>query len=250
VTDSAGLLAVGFAAAAAAVVSGPSRPSTGRRRAALLVPAESSTTTPRSSTPVRQQAAAMLAGVAVALSMGGVGGLLLGAVVGWMISRGLRRLPTRAEIRRRARLAGDLPACAQLVARALEAGAAPVDALHLVARSLGDPVAAVLGPTVARLRLGADPAVVCADLAAAEGFAPLARALRRSLTSGAALAESLDRLAEDLQAERHQALDRRARTVGVRAAAPLGLCFLPAFLLVGVVPVVVGMVAQLMAGLP
>jgi tight adherence protein B len=32
----------------------------------------------------------------------------------------------------------------------------------------------------------------------------------------------------------------RARQVGVLAAGPLGLCFLPAFMLIGVVPTVVG----------
>ena len=34
--------------------------------------------------------------------------------------------------------------------------------------------------------------------------------------------------------------DARARSVEVRAAAPLGVCFLPAFVLIGVVPMVVG----------
>jgi hypothetical protein len=34
--------------------------------------------------------------------------------------------------------------------------------------------------------------------------------------------------------------DAIARGVGVRAAAPLGACFLPAFLLIGVVPTIVG----------
>jgi hypothetical protein len=41
------------------------------------------------------------------------------------------------------------------------------------------------------------------------------------------------------------ALQKRARTVGVRAAGPLGLCFLPAFMLVGIVPTVVGGFAHL-----
>ena len=40
--------------------------------------------------------------------------------------------------------------------------------------------------------------------------------------------------------------EARARTVGVRAAAPLGLCLLPAFVLVGVVPLVAGTVASLL----
>ena len=38
---------------------------------------------------------------------------------------------------------------------------------------------------------------------------------------------------------------RRTRQVGVRAAVPLGLCLLPSFLLLGIVPVVAGLVAEL-----
>ena len=37
----------------------------------------------------------------------------------------------------------------------------------------------------------------------------------------------------------------RARAVGVRAALPLGLCLLPSFLLLGIVPLVVGMLSDL-----
>lgn len=39
----------------------------------------------------------------------------------------------------------------------------------------------------------------------------------------------------------------RARVVGVRAVLPLGLCFLPGFLLIGVLPVVASLVGQVLA---
>jgi len=41
------------------------------------------------------------------------------------------------------------------------------------------------------------------------------------------------------------ALEARARAAGVRSVAPLALCFLPAYLLVGVVPVVAGFAGDL-----
>ena len=34
----------------------------------------------------------------------------------------------------------------------------------------------------------------------------------------------------------------QARALGVRSAGPLGLCFLPAFVLIGIVPLVIGLV--------
>jgi hypothetical protein len=40
-------------------------------------------------------------------------------------------------------------------------------------------------------------------------------------------------------------VESRARAVGVKAAVPLGVCLLPAFVLVGVVPLVAGAVGVL-----
>ena len=70
----------------------------------------------------------------------------------------------------------------------------------------------------------------------------------RSAETGTALAESLDRLSADARRDRALALQSRARSVGVQAAGPLGLCFLPAFMLVGVVPTVIGGFAHLVLG--
>jgi pilus assembly protein TadC len=40
-------------------------------------------------------------------------------------------------------------------------------------------------------------------------------------------------------------MEQSARSVGVHAAAPLGLCFLPAFVLVGIVPSIVSVFGSL-----
>jgi pilus assembly protein TadC len=69
----------------------------------------------------------------------------------------------------------------------------------------------------------------------------LLRLARRSASSGAALAQGVTELAEQ---SRQDAADS-ARAVGERAgvliAGPLGLCYLPAFLCLGVIPVVMGL---------
>ena len=49
------------------------------------------------------------------------------------------------------------------------------------------------------------------------------------------------RLAEALAEDARGDVEDRARAVGVKAALPLGLCLLPAFVLLGIVPVVAGM---------
>ncbi|MCL8253036.1 hypothetical protein AERO_16735 [Aeromicrobium fastidiosum] len=46
-------------------------------------------------------------------------------------------------------------------------------------------------------------------------------------------------VADELRRERVARLREHGQRVGVRTAAPLGLCFLPSFFLVGIVPTVV-----------
>ncbi|MDQ4104368.1 MAG: type II secretion system F family protein, partial [Actinomycetota bacterium] len=60
-----------------------------------------------------------------------------------------------------------------------------------------------------------------------------------------ALAESLTRLAADMRASAREQSEVRAQRAGVLIAAPLGLCFLPAFLALGVIPVLIGLAAGL-----
>ncbi len=56
------------------------------------------------------------------------------------------------------------------------------------------------------------------------------------------------RLAAEARADRAARGQAAAERAGVLAVAPLGLCFLPAFVLLGVVPVVAGLVGPLLAG--
>ena len=70
----------------------------------------------------------------------------------------------------------------------------------------------------------------------------------RSADSGAALATLLPRVAADLRERRRSTVEIAVRGVGVRLTAPLGLAFLPAFVLLGVVPVVAALGADLLTG--
>ena len=73
----------------------------------------------------------------------------------------------------------------------------------------------------------------------------LGRALARAQASGAPVVASIERLADDLARAGRAETEERARAVGVKAALPLGLCLLPAFVLVGIVPLVVALLAAL-----
>jgi hypothetical protein len=55
----------------------------------------------------------------------------------------------------------------------------------------------------------------------------------------------VERLADELQADQRALVEDRARRVGVLAALPLGVCLLPAFMLLGIVPTVAAMLGTL-----
>ncbi|MEY2249068.1 hypothetical protein AB8A21_40145, partial [Streptomyces sp. BF23-18] len=56
------------------------------------------------------------------------------------------------------------------------------------------------------------------------------------------------RLAAEARAEWARTATARARRAAVMVTAPVGLCFLPAFLAIGVLPVVIGLAGGLLRG--
>lgn len=190
--------------------------------------------------------ASVTGGIGLAVVVGGVVGALLGAGTAVVAAVVLHRLEPAAVRRRRERLEADLPTAVDLLEACLLAGRPPTEALAAVAAAMAGPLTDDLGVVIVRLRLGADPVTVWREVAQPGGpLAPLGRTMARSLETGAPMADNLRLLAGDLRARRRAGAERRARGVGVRAAAPLGLCFLPAFVLVGVVPSVVGAFAAM-----
>jgi Flp pilus assembly protein TadB len=167
---------------------------------------------------------------------------LVAATATWVV---IGRAEPASSRRRRAAAAQDLPHLVGLLADALGAGRSPVDALSLVTGALPGPATDRLAPVLPRLRLGIDPRAVWEGLAEDPALAPLGRVLSRAESTGAPVGEAVTRLAESLAHDVRGAAEDRARAVGVKAALPLGLCLLPAFVLLGIVPVVAGMLGTL-----
>jgi Flp pilus assembly protein TadB len=151
-----------------------------------------------------------------------------------------------ADVRRhRDAVRRDLPHVVGLFGDALRAGQAPVDAMSAVVAALPGPATERLAAAVPRLRLGADPATVWTNLGDDPGLAPLGRAMARAHVTGAPVVQAVERLGEELARTARGEVEDRARAVGVKAAIPLGLCLLPAFVLLGIVPVVAGLMVSL-----
>jgi Flp pilus assembly protein TadB len=190
--------------------------------------------------------AAVLAGVGAAVLVPGPPGLLLAVAVALGVRLVVPRLEGEHDRRRRDRLARQAPVTVDLVAACLASGAPPDRAVEAAARAVGAPTSEVLLPAVAALRLGADPEQVWREVAAVDGLAALARAFARSQRSGAALADLLPRVADEVRSAARARAEGRIRTAAVRLTAPLGAALLPAFVLLGVVPVVASWVGVLL----
>ncbi|EFE68009.1 integral membrane protein [Streptomyces viridosporus ATCC 14672] len=98
------------------------------------------------------------------------------------------------------------------------------------------------------MRLGGEPDAAWQRLASVPGAAALARLLERADVSGLPLSTPVARLAAEARAEWARAATARARRAAVMVSAPVGLCFLPAFVAVGVLPVVIGLAGGVLGG--
>jgi Flp pilus assembly protein TadB len=168
-----------------------------------------------------------------------------GVLAGIVLNRWTSRLESPSEARAREEIARDLPLAADLLAACVAVGRPVDEALGLVSRAVGGALAERLDAVLARLALGCDPLSEWRRAASDPLLAPLARTLVRTLESGAPIADALTRLAQDRRRERRTQTQLRARSVGVKAAGPLAACFLPAFMLIGIVPTVAGAFSNL-----
>lgn len=177
------------------------------------------------------------AGTAVTLVLGGVWGPLLGVGSAVAVERLLRRggagPPEDDE-----QLAVALPLACDLLAVCLQAGIPPGAAIAAVADASPQPLTEVLRRVAGLYRLGAEPARAWAGVPSPlEG---LARAFVRAGGSGSSVVPALRGLSGELRASFRARTEAAVHRAGVWVLAPLGACFLPAFLCLGVVPLVLG----------
>ncbi|MFE9253977.1 type II secretion system F family protein [Streptomyces sp. NPDC006879] len=139
-----------------------------------------------------------------------------------------------------------LPFIADLLAAALAAGAGPREAVAVVGEAVGGSLGELLAQIGAELRLGGEPDEAWGKLAGLAGARSLASCLNRADRTGAPAAAPVERLARDLRESQASSAVRRAQRAAVLITAPVGLCFLPAFLALGVAPVVLGLTSSIL----
>lgn len=250
-----------------------------RRRAARAAPGPRGDTSnqARPRGPLGPSAACGLAGVALLLVVGGLVGALLGLLLAAAGPRALRDLEPRAHREDRERLAADLPLALDLLAACLAGGATLPAGVRAVAEAVPGTCGRRLRHVAAALDLGTPPGEAWLSLteerATDEAFharsrgrpaarhaaaararhqgdelaQAAARVLARAADGGAPVGAAVARLAAEARQQARARGEQAAQRAGVLSVLPLGLCFLPAFVLLGVAPVVVGLVGPLLA---
>ncbi len=156
----------------------------------------------------------------------------------------LGRLEPRSAQARAARFVSDVPQALELMADGLAAGRPLRAACAAVVEAFDGPVAEELGVVLRSIELGTGEAAAWAVLRGHPQLGDAAADLSRAADSGTELVAALRHHAAAARDRRRAVLQQRARSVGVRSVLPLMTCFLPAFLLLGVVPTVVSAVVQ------
>ncbi|MET0896983.1 MAG: type II secretion system F family protein [Mycobacterium sp.] len=131
-----------------------------------------------------------------------------------------------------------------VLAVCLRAGLAVPTAARATARHAPPHLAAVLGRAADLLALGSDPDTAWAPTGSTDSdphCQALLRLARRSAASGTALAHGVAELADEIRADAGHQAAASAERAAVLIAGPLGLCFLPAFVCLGIIPTVAGL---------
>lgn len=157
---------------------------------------------------------------------------------------GLGWLEPLAARRRREQLVGQAPQALELLAACLAAGMPARAACAAVVEAFDGPVAEDLGRVMSATGMGISDAEAWRALRDHPQLGPAALDLARSVESGTQMVASLQHHAEAARERRRADLQVRARAVGVRSVLPLMICFIPSFMLLGVVPTVVSAVGQ------
>lgn len=136
-----------------------------------------------------------------------------------------------------------VPEALELLALALQGGGSLAEAASSVAVVLPGRRREQLGRVATALRTGAD--LSGAWVEAGPDWEPARRALELAAVAGVAPAPALRQTASDLRRDAVAEVELATARLGVRLVLPLGLTFLPAFVLTTVLPLVLALTREL-----
>ncbi|WP_262485216.1 type II secretion system F family protein [Corynebacterium poyangense] len=132
-----------------------------------------------------------------------------------------------------------------LFAACTRAGLSTANAAAIVAAAAGEDTKKYWSTIASLLEIGVSPDKAWAGMQDLPGLGELAGLSRTSHRSGAGVAEGCERIASNVRSETSSRATAAAERAGVFIALPLALCFLPAFLLLGLAPVVISLASSI-----
>jgi len=158
-------------------------------------------------------------------------------VATWVV---LGRLEPGSARRRREAVRRGLPEALDMIKACVRAGQPLRNAVSLVSRAVGPPLADSFDAVIRGVSVGMPDTQAWQVLCDDPVMGALARDMARSAAWGTSVIDLLDQHGADLRRELRQDALTAAKAVGTSAVLPLGLCYLPAFILLGVVPLIAG----------
>ena len=167
-------------------------------------------------------------------------GLVLGIVTAPLVRAWVSRLDSGENRKREAHITADVPIALGLMGAVVASGRTIESALALVANHTQGPLGDTLRTVSMELEVCVDPQPVWRGLAETP-LARVGRTFARTAESGSSVVLSIQHAANSARKDRSERKSLAGKNVATKTAIPLGLCFLPAFVLIGIVPLVLGL---------
>ncbi|WPF66321.1 MULTISPECIES: type II secretion system F family protein [unclassified Corynebacterium] len=132
-----------------------------------------------------------------------------------------------------------------LYAECLASGLSPAVAAKIVGECSTSPVRDTWHTVAALLAIGVPPERAWAEAQVVPGLRDVAHLACHSHHSGVSFARAAAEVADDIRRAAEDRATATAERAGVLIAMPLTLCFLPAFFLLGLAPVVIGVAREI-----
>lgn len=191
----------------------------------------------------------LILGSAVALFAGNALGIALGALIAAFGPMAIARLENRDDVLRRIELENALPTIAMSLAVCAQAGLSLSRALEVCCDLTDSHAKQELERTLRAVQTGYQEQAMEDMGSRVPSWECITYPLARAVSTGAPMAQLLSDIAADQLDAHHERVMIIARRLGVRATVPVALLLLPAFMVLGVVPLVASLAGSLIPSL-
>lgn len=179
-----------------------------------------------------------MVGALIPLLFFGMWWVLVAPIAYWLLKRTLTLLPSEASVARAKEREREGLFFLSALGGSLKAGLPLLPALANVTTLLTSSLKSDIEKVYSLLLLGAEPKQAWGVLVDDPQLGSCARAIARAQLEGRSLAVVVDRMITEVFEKSLTRSKERVKSLSVKLALPIGLCFLPSFLIGGIGPVI------------